>query len=95
MKHIKAESVLPEELIKEIQKYIKGQYIYIPSEEGNRKPWGEQTGSKEKIKARNKEIRDKYQEGYKLSELSEEYYLSVSSIKKIVYENTENGRATA
>lgn len=95
MKHIKAEHVLPEALLKEIQKYIKGQYIYIPSQEGSRKQWGEKTGSKAIIQTRNKEIRDKYEQGYKLDELAEAYYLSVSSIKKIVYDKTQYKNATA
>nr|WP_307989723.1 CD3324 family protein [uncultured Niameybacter sp.] len=85
MKHIKAEQVLPLDLVKEIQKYIKGQYIYIPNEEGRKKAWGEKNGSKAQLQIRNNEIREKYRSGYKVEELCSIYYLSQASIKKIIY----------
>ncbi|MFR2839710.1 MAG: hypothetical protein ACLTBU_11525 [Zhenhengia sp.] len=31
MKYRKAESVLPQELLKQIQQYIQGEYVYIPN----------------------------------------------------------------
>ncbi len=31
MKYINAKILLPDELVKELQKYIQGGYIYIPS----------------------------------------------------------------
>jgi hypothetical protein len=33
--------ILPDNLVREIQKYIQGEYLYIPSEPGKRKKWGE------------------------------------------------------
>lgn len=33
MKYVKANAVLPESLITEIQKYIQGETIYIPKQE--------------------------------------------------------------
>ena len=40
MKYTTANEILPKELLKQVQKYIQGQYIYIPKEEGVRNPWG-------------------------------------------------------
>ena len=40
MSYIKAEEILPEELIRQIQKYVDGVYIYIPRKPGTRHAWG-------------------------------------------------------
>lgn len=85
MKYVKAENVLPEHLIKEIQQYVKGNYIYIPTGETPRKKWGEKSGTREYIKQRNENIKARHKEGLKISELADEFFLSIYSIKKIVY----------
>ena len=85
MRYTKAEMILPMDLVKEIQKYVQGGYIYIPSEIEKRKRWGENSGSRAYIQSRNKEILMKYKSGYKIKELAEEFFLSVESIKKIIY----------
>lgn len=85
MKYVKAEMILPDELLKEIQKYIQGEYLYIPSELEKRKKWGEKSGSRMYIEKRNEDIRSKYKSGHKIKNLAEEFFLSVDSIKKIIY----------
>lgn len=85
VKYVKAEALLPDNLIKEIQKYIQGEYIYIPSQQSVRKKWGEKSGSREYILNRNKNIRDKYKNGHTIKSLAEEFFLSIESIKKIIY----------
>jgi Mor family transcriptional regulator len=85
MKYVRVERVLPEDLIKEIQKYIQGEYIYIPSCAENRKRWGEKSKSREYMQNRNAEIYSKYISGQTVSDLAQEFFLSESSIKKIVY----------
>ena len=85
MKCAKIGMILPDNLVKEIQKYIQGEYIYIPYQPGKRKKWGENSGSRACIQARNGKILDKYENGYKIKDLAEEFFLSVDSIKKIVY----------
>lgn len=89
MKYVKAENVLPEHLVKEIQKYVKGNYIYIPTDDNTRKKWGEKSGTREYIKQRNEDIKVKHRSGMKIQDLADEFFLSVYSIKKIVY--TKNG----
>lgn len=39
MSYYKAEEVLPEHIIKEIQKYVDGHSIYVPKKPDNRKNW--------------------------------------------------------
>ena len=85
VKYKKAASVLPDDLVKEIQKYIQGEYIYIPIKIEKKKSWGELSGIKVYIEKRNKDIRNKYVSGYKIKDLAEEFFLSIESIKKIVY----------
>lgn len=85
MKYIKANSILPISLIEELQNYIQGGYIYIPSRNENKKGWGELSGYKREIEKRNKKIRMDYKHGKSLEELSKSYFLSIHSIRKIVY----------
>lgn len=87
MKYISAENILPKELIEEIQSYCQGKYIYIPREQGIRSKWGTESGTKKELETRNKEIKEKFKLGESKEALANDYCLSISSIKKIVYEN--------
>ncbi|MGG7162218.1 CD3324 family protein [Clostridium ihumii] len=84
MAYIKAETVLPDEVIKIIQKYIDGECLYIPRKDGEKKSWGEKNGTRRSLKERNRCIFNKYSNGYSVSKLSEEYYLSEKSIRRII-----------
>ncbi len=84
MKYINAHKILPKDIIKVIQEYVDGEYLYIPRKEEEQKRWGERSGSREALKGRNIEIYDKYIKGAKITELSEEYYLSDKSIRRII-----------
>jgi Mor family transcriptional regulator len=85
MKYVKADAVLPEELIIEIQKYVQGETIYIPKPEKVRQKWGAKSGSRRFFETRNSSIRLAFQQGITIQELAEQYFLSVETIKKIVY----------
>lgn len=85
MKYKKAESIFPKHLLDEIQKYVQGEYVYIPSSNGSRRRWGEKSGAREELVKRNNRIRQEFREGKNVEELAEKYYLSINSIKKIVY----------
>lgn len=93
MKYENACDVLPEELLKEIQKYAAGKLLYIPSGE-EKKGWGETSGYRDRLQRRNLMIRNKYAHGMTLCELSDEYFLSVDSIKKIVYAKKNDSHLT-
>ncbi len=84
MKYENAKDVLPEELLKQVQAYAAGKLIYVPIENAG-KSWGEVSGIRQKLRKRNMMICNQYRSGMTLSELAEEYCLSLDSIKKIVY----------
>jgi hypothetical protein len=85
MKYVNADIIFPEELLKEIQKYIHGGMVYVPKPQGFRKKWGENSGSRKYLNARNDEIRRKFADGETIDQLSDQFCLSYDSIKKIVY----------
>ena len=82
--YIKAEEILPEALIRQIQEYADGVYIYIPRKPENRRPWGQETNYKAELKVRNDRIRKDYGEGCGISALSRKYHLSEKSIRRIL-----------
>jgi len=88
MKYENAKELLPEALLKEVQKYAGGKLLYIPVENES-KSWGEASGYRQKLLKRNVMIVNRYKAGETLSELADEYFLSLDSIKKIVYGKKE------
>lgn len=84
MSYMKADIILPKELLALVQEYADGQYLYIPKKADHRKGWGENTDSKDKVKLRDTEIYSKYRNGCSASILAEEYYLSLKSIQRII-----------
>ncbi|MBD3922087.1 hypothetical protein H8B09_25215 [Paenibacillus sp. PR3] len=85
MKYLSANEILPDALVRQIQKYVQGTVLYIPSPEGRRKGWGQISGQREYLMKRNSEMKQLHREGYSLDQLSDLYCLSEDSIKKIVY----------
>lgn len=86
MSYISAEDVLPKELIEMIQQYVSGKSIYIPCKD--KKDWGSESNIKQYYMTRNQEIYKKYQNGFGVKVLSEEYSLSVKSIQRIIRKTT-------
>ena len=84
MSYIKAEEILPEELIRRIQEYADGVYIYIPRKPGTRHAWGQETNYKSELKIRNDRIRSDYAAGISVGALSRKYHLSEKSIRRIL-----------
>ena len=84
MSYIKAEEILPEELIRQIQEYADGVYIYIPRKPGTRHAWGQKTDYKAELKARNDRIRNDFASGESVALLSRRYHLSEKSIRRIL-----------
>ncbi|OEH92539.1 CD3324 family protein [Bacillus solimangrovi] len=85
MNYVKANAVLPQELIKEIQKYVQGETIYIPKPKANHKKWGTRSGARTLIADRNASIKQGFKDGNSIEQLAEQYFLAVETIKKIVY----------
>ena len=84
MSYIKAEKVLPEELIRQIQEYADGVYIYIPRKPGTRHAWGQETDYKAELRLRNDRIRKDHAAGESVTALSRKYHLSEKSIRRIL-----------
>ncbi len=84
MNYENAKDLLPDEILRQVQNYAAGKLLYVPiKEEG--KSWGEVSGYRQKLMKRNRMICNKYANGMTISELAEEYFLSLDSIKKILY----------
>lgn len=84
MAYIKAQSVLPEEIINLIQEYVDGECLYIPRKSGKEKSWGEKNGTRKNLEQRDSEIFNKYSNGVTITELTRMYYLSDKSIRRII-----------
>lgn len=82
MSYIRAEEVLPQELIQAIQQYVSGKSIYIPCIE--KADWGSRTQTKQYYRSRDREICAKHGRGIPVSALAEEYSLSEKSIRRIL-----------
>jgi DNA-binding NarL/FixJ family response regulator len=85
MKYVNATSILPETLISEIQKYVQGETIYIPKPETKYRKWGTLSGGRRMLDKRNETIKKAFCTGSTIQQLAEEHFLSIETIKKIVY----------
>lgn len=86
MKYINANEILPDVLVKELQKYVQAGYIYIPAKSEQHRTWGELSGYRRELERRNKAILAEYHRGVTVGELADRYYLSVYAIRKIIYQ---------
>jgi len=85
MKYKNADAVFPASLLEEIQKYVQDGIVYIPKAKERYKRWGENTRSKDLTFMRNNEIKSAFKQGSTIEELAGHYFLSINSIKRIVY----------
>ena len=83
-----AQEIFPEGLLKQIQRYVSGETIYIPARD-ERKAWGETSGYQQYIRERNEKIRADFSAGQAIETLMDRYALSYDSIKRIVYNRKE------
>ncbi len=84
MRYRNARDVLPDALLRAVQKYAAGETLYFPTDQETKK-WGEESGARTYFQQRNEEIRRKYLEKMSIEHLAEAYCLSVETIRKIVY----------
>lgn len=83
MKYENADNIFPEKLLIEIRRFMPEGYVYI-SPKGGRKEWGSVSGQKSELEKRNTEIYEEYHAGKSVDTISEERYLSKSSIYRIL-----------
>ena len=84
MSYMKAEEILPQELIRQIQEYADGVYLYILRKPGTRHKWGQETNYQAELKIRNDRIRTDHAAGVSVQNLSRKYHLSEKSIRRIL-----------
>ena len=86
MRYINATQVLPQSLLKEIQKYADGILLYIPRKADCKRPWGADTETRKELARRNTAIFEEYRTGTPIHALSEQYFLSAKTIRRIISE---------
>lgn len=86
MSYINAKSVLPKEMIEEIQKYVNGVNLYIPKVSEVKSTY---SSYKLELHERNQEIYELFLQGKKVSELVAKFYLSDKRIYRILSEMKE------
>ena len=84
MSYKKATEIIPDELLKELQTYVNGEYIYIPKICNTKEKWGAKTQSKAVTNLRNAEIYQNYLSGISTKDLANHYFLSQKTIQKII-----------
>ena len=85
MNYRNAQDILPDKLLKQLQKYTSGELLYVPAEEG-RKKWGSNSGAKQFYETRNEEIRYRYfHKKQSIESIAEDFSLSYETIRKILY----------
>lgn len=84
MRYLKAEDVLPAELLAQVQHYADGVYLYIPRRAGHRQSWGNSTRYREELRQRNESIRFLNREGMTTEELADRFHLSVKTIQRVL-----------
>ena len=82
MKYKNAKDIFPDEILREIMKYVDGQYIYIPKKKENNDKVI--TEYRQEIDIRNSKIYEHYLIGMKYSEIAKMYCLSEKSVRRIV-----------
>ena len=82
MSYIRADEILPKELLETIQQYVDGQIIYIPKKE--KQEWGSGSSAKVFFRERNERIFQAWQKGISEDELSRRFSLSRKSIQRIL-----------
>ena len=93
MTYKNAREALPPELLKEVQRYLCGEIVYIPKEAEQKACWGQVSGLREEVTSRNSDIRVMYGQGVGIRALMEAFCLSEASIRKIIYTGKQAANA--
>ncbi|MBZ9626224.1 hypothetical protein G9F71_025810 [Clostridium sp. FP2] len=82
MSYNKVICILPNDLIKKVQEYIDGEFIYIPRKSSNKKEWGARTSIRQELYKRNTQIYGDYLAGHSSQDLSGKYTKDNKGTKK-------------
>lgn len=88
MKYRNAKTILPEDLLEQLQQYAEGEVLYIPKRPQNHKEWGEVRGTRRRTSERNRAIKAAYAAGTGVPALAERYCLTEETVRKILYRKT-------
>lgn len=91
MSYIRAEDILPRELIEAIQQYVDGKSIYIPRKE--KREWGSGTAARLFFVERDRSIYEASRQGASVKELSRRFSLSEKSIQRILRDQRRAGHS--
>ena len=91
MAYRNAKDLLPPELYARVHALVGEGLIYFPARE--HRPWGELTGTRASLRARNAIIRKEYTEGANIYELARRYHLAPSTIRGIVRKGVKTAKA--
>lgn len=89
MPYVKADELLPPELLREVQKYVQGSLLYIPRHADSKLGWGARSGARELFDRRNEAIREARARGARIDDHAEEYHISVDGIRKVLAANVQ------
>lgn len=84
MSYIRAEDILPKDVLELVQQYVDGQMIYIPRKSECHLSWGTGTDTKRDLMIRNSKMYEEYRSGMTVRELSERYFLAEKSVQRII-----------
>lgn len=84
MGYVRAEDILPPDVLAIVQQYIDGEMLYVPKKHRKRNKWGAVSGTKEYYTKRNARICTEYENGDSVTKLAKKYFLSEKSIQRIV-----------
>lgn len=85
MKYVNAQQILPERLLQEVQQYVQGETLYVPTPTDTKRKWGTVNGGKQLLEERNEAIRAAFRNGERIENLAMSYHLATHTIRKIVY----------
>lgn len=88
MKYKNAEKILPPELVEEIQKYVQGEFLYVPKKD--RQAHKALTEYRVELDKRNIRIYTMHLEGMSNAQLAKNFSLSQSSIRRILIAERKN-----
>ncbi len=91
-RYTNAADILPEHLLNALQQYAAGKQIYVPRPE-ERLGWGERSGARAALAARNQQIHLRKLQGASIEELMAEFHLGYDSIRKILHGKNGSNRS--
>lgn len=85
-KYHNAKNLLPDALVKELQSYIQGGYLYVPADQAQQKRWGEASGYRQELQQRNRRIVEEFRNGSLWRNCRKNTSCPYTPFRKIIYQ---------